>query len=280
MTLGEKIKSLRKKSRITQAELTKGKITRNMLSAIESDKASPSLDTLLFIAKRLGVAPSYFLSEDEDLLFFEKKACIGEIRNFYSEKKYKACINKIVHLDGTDDELDYILACCYFELGKKAVLGGSLKSGKEYLELADLHSKNTVYDTSKIQTASLIYTALTKNIQSPLLELDSAAFESGINSEFEYDFYKYLVGDINFKQKNPIFEKHIKAKDLMKERKYKDALLLMRSIEDGKTPESYNAYVIFAVYTDMENCYKQLLDYENAYRYASKRLSIIEGFKL
>ena len=63
------------------------------------------------------------------------------------------------------------------------------------------------------------------------------------------------------------------------ERKYKEAIALLSSIENLRGSGSYNAYVIFGVYTDMENCYKQLADYENAYRYASKRISLIEGFK-
>ena len=65
----------------------------------------------------------------------------------------------------------------------------------------------------------------------------------------------------------------------MKARKYTEAIALMRSVEDERTPQSYNVYLIFTLYTDLEACYKQLYDFENAYRYSTKRLSIIEGFK-
>ena len=69
MTLGEKIKKARRAKRITQERLAKDKITRNMISRIESGKANPSLDTIRHIAKELSMPVSYFLSEDDNLLF-------------------------------------------------------------------------------------------------------------------------------------------------------------------------------------------------------------------
>ena len=65
----------------------------------------------------------------------------------------------------------------------------------------------------------------------------------------------------------------------MKERNYRDALKLLESIADANIEKSYNAFSVFNVYSDIENCYKQLYDFENAYRYASKKLSLLEGFK-
>ena len=69
MTLGQKIKAARLSKKITQSALAKEQITRNMLSAIENDKALPSLTTLKYIAKCLGVPQEYLLSEKEDLSF-------------------------------------------------------------------------------------------------------------------------------------------------------------------------------------------------------------------
>ena len=280
MTLGEKIKKARIEKKVTQAEICKNQITRNMLSLIERDKANPSLETLRFLADRLSLPLSYLVSEDDNLFFYEKKQAITHIKKLYSDKKYKACIEKIKTIAEPDDELHYILAECCFELGRRAVLSGSLSSGAKYLELARDNAAKTVYDTVRIENSILIYSALTKNIQSPLLEFDSKLFEKNVDEIFEYDFFKYLIGDTSSERKNPAFSKHMRAKEYMKERKYKEALGLLKSIEDEKTPENYNVYVIFALYNDMEQCYKQLMDFENAYRYASKRLSIIEGFQL
>ena len=60
--LGEKIRELRKKRGITQKDLAGDKITRNMLSLIESGNASPSVSTLLYIAERLEAPTGYFFA--------------------------------------------------------------------------------------------------------------------------------------------------------------------------------------------------------------------------
>ena len=73
MTLGQKIKARRKRLGLTQSELCKNKFTRNMLSAIERDKATPSLDSLKYIAEELSLPISYLVSDDDDMFFYEKR---------------------------------------------------------------------------------------------------------------------------------------------------------------------------------------------------------------
>ena len=46
MTLGEKLRRTRMEKGLTQAEVAGDRITRNMLSQIENDVASPSVGTL------------------------------------------------------------------------------------------------------------------------------------------------------------------------------------------------------------------------------------------
>ena len=89
MTLGQKIKAIRVQKKITQSALAKDQITRNMLSAIENDKAQPSLSTLVYIAKCLGVPPEYLLSDKDDLAFYIKRDKIDSIRFAYQTQKYK-----------------------------------------------------------------------------------------------------------------------------------------------------------------------------------------------
>ena len=278
MTLGEKIKKARCEKRLTQAALCEDKITRNMLSAIECDKANPSFETLYFLADALSLPLAYLLSDDDDMFFYKKKESIGDIKKSLSEKKYKRCIELISALDKTDDELAFILAHSHFELGRQYVLNGALKTGYTNLVLSKDFCEKTIYDTSKIEARILIYTALAKNIQSPLLEFDTEDFEVSLEG-VDFELYKYITNDTQYEFRNDIYKKHMKSKYLLKSRKYLEAIPILKQIESEKTPETYNAYVMFSVYNDLENCYKQIADFENAYRYASKKMSLIEAFK-
>ena len=66
MSLGKKIGDLRRKRGLTSRELaTNVQVTSSLISQIEHDKTSPSLDTLRRIAKALRVPLIYLLLEDD-----------------------------------------------------------------------------------------------------------------------------------------------------------------------------------------------------------------------
>lgn len=65
MTMGERILQARLAAGLSQRELAGEEITRNMLSSLEHDAASPSIATLRYLARRLGRPVSYFLGEDD-----------------------------------------------------------------------------------------------------------------------------------------------------------------------------------------------------------------------
>lgn len=64
MELGEKILRSRQEAGLSQRQLCGEVITRNMLSQIEHGTARPSMDTLRYLAGKLGKPMSYFLEED------------------------------------------------------------------------------------------------------------------------------------------------------------------------------------------------------------------------
>ena len=64
MELGTRLKQARLGLGLSQRELCGDVITRNMLSQIENGSARPSMETLRYLAGRLGKSVSYFLEED------------------------------------------------------------------------------------------------------------------------------------------------------------------------------------------------------------------------
>ena len=63
MTIGQRIREARLSRQLTQQELVGGYITRNMLSKIENDAATPSVRTLEYLADAMGLPPGAFLSD-------------------------------------------------------------------------------------------------------------------------------------------------------------------------------------------------------------------------
>lgn len=278
-TLGEKIKSIRKMRGLTQAYIAGDKITRNMLSCIENGTSNPSLDTLRYIAEKLSVPMEFLVSDDDNLGFYRKKELINKIYRAYAAKNYAACIDLIKTVPEADDELDFLLANSYLELGEQSVAHGSLIKALTQLELAEEHAHKTRINTNHLEARIAMYISIAKNIQSPLLEFDALKYTAALGDSVDFEFFKYLTIDSEYSFETPTFSLHMEAKNLIKEHNYLEATKrLLNAIELSKN-ESYNAFVVFSLYTDLEYCYKQLYNYEKAYLYSSKRMTLLESFK-
>src|SRR5690349_19140253 len=62
--IGGRIRSYRQQAGMTQQQLAAGRYTKAYISALEQGHAKPSMAALDFIAARLGVPASRFLTED------------------------------------------------------------------------------------------------------------------------------------------------------------------------------------------------------------------------
>lgn len=71
-TLGERIRKLRNERKLTLVEVAGNQMTKGMLSLIENNKASPSMENLTYIAEQLGVPTADLLgnhiAQEEELL--------------------------------------------------------------------------------------------------------------------------------------------------------------------------------------------------------------------
>ena len=103
MTLGERIKAARISAGLSQSELAGEQITRNMLSAIEADKATPSLATLNHIASSLSLPMTYFFSDTPGA--DKKLSVIEKIKDNFKRANYEYCADLIMRIDYVDDEI-------------------------------------------------------------------------------------------------------------------------------------------------------------------------------
>jgi transcriptional regulator with XRE-family HTH domain len=276
-SIGEKIKDQRKRLGLTQTEVAGEKITRNMLSLIESGKTVPSIDVLDYLAERLGLTLSYILAPEEEAVTYEKQMLLPAVKALFASGEYDACIENVERISGLDDELCYILAYSHFYRGRELLLSGALVSAREHIEKAVAFCEQTIYEIRTVRALSMLYLAVAKNIQSPLLELDAEAFTADTAEIVDVDFFKYVTRDYDHEYHAQLYRKHLDARALMKKYAYTEAIAKLVDIEEQKN-DNYNACVMFGVYSDLETCYKQIGDFENAYRYSAKRFTLLSAF--
>ena len=108
MTFGEKIRARRLALGKTQAEIAGDGITRNMLSRLESDKATPSLETVRYLADALDIPVAYLFTESDDLFLFIKEKEMPRIRRLFTESSFSECEKHIRSLPVQDDETAFL----------------------------------------------------------------------------------------------------------------------------------------------------------------------------
>ena len=281
MTLGQKIRALRKEKKLTQSALAGSEITRNMLSRIESDDALPSLPTLLYLAKRLHVPAGYFLSENASLLTYQKEELLPSLKLWYSRGSYKEVV-RLYQRDFTDadDELAYLVAVSATECAKDAIHRGTLKTAGEYLALAKEMTEKTIYADARLRAVVSLLDATVSNIQMPRFALVASDYTTLASDATWEELYRYLTDATEgYEFRESVFAEHAAAKQLIAKGKYREALEALEAIESQKSTPGFSVLVLFRLYGDIELCHKELFNYEEAYRYASKRLSLLAAFR-
>ena len=89
--IGARLKELRLRQGLTQKELAGEKITRNLLSLIESGNCSTSVSTLLYLAERLGVPAGYFFTDGDGE--YMKFPVLGEAKEKMKAGEYRAVLD-------------------------------------------------------------------------------------------------------------------------------------------------------------------------------------------
>ena len=280
MELGEKIKALRKARGMTQAQLAGEHITRNMLCEIEKGKASPSLDTLSAIADGLSVPAAFLLDESEDLFAYAKRDAMAEIRKLYRSGEYGACFRLCETLPGEpDDEIALLLSHCALGEGRRAFYRGNMETALVYFNEALTYAEKTTYPTEDVAASAGLYASLAGNVSSPRRDFDEPLYREKANRATESELFAYVIDNTDYPYTNRLFAKHQEARGLIKARRYRDALPILLSLEEHKGEAEASAYFLFRLYSDMEICYREEQDFERAYKYSTKRITLLSAFQ-
>lgn len=134
LTIGDKVKQLRKAKGLTQTDLAGEHMTKSMLSQIENGRALPSMNTLQFLAGRLGTDAGYFLEGEHEA---ELAPLVRELGQQFKTKEYKAIISRLEPLIGATLPMT-IDAARLLELYASSCYYAGTKGGEAELDRAAL----------------------------------------------------------------------------------------------------------------------------------------------
>ena len=154
MELSQCLKQARLEAGLSQKALCGDRITRNMLSQIENGSARPSMDTLRYLAGRLGKPLSYFL--EEEVVISPNQALMEKVRGAAPDQVL-TLLDGYKSPDPTFDAERWLveaLAC--LELAETALRQQKPGYARSLLERAALAGSRTPYYTEDTERRRLL----------------------------------------------------------------------------------------------------------------------------
>lgn len=259
MTLGKRIKQARLAAGLSQSALCGDKITRNMLSLIENDAAIPSVDTLRYLAARLG-KPMGFLLDGEAAS--PNGRLLAQARNAPPEealvllKEYEAPDS--VH----DSEYNLLLLLSCLACAEKALSAKKTGYCRELLAQAEQAAKHTPYDTADLKRRRLLLTffldqSKAQDLEAQLPPEEETYLLHAAAALQRKDFSRCRAYLAAYESEKAVF---LRAESYFMEKDYVSA-----AREYEKLPGNSD------IYRRLEQCYQGLDDYKQAYFYACKQ---------
>lgn len=293
MTLGQKIKEARIERNMTQKQVVGDYITRNMLSKIENDSATPSVKTLEYLASALGLPAGYFMSDTEgDELTPE---AVDKARSCYRDGDYQTALELLDGVDiegsGYADEVLLLKAYASYALAKKTLDNGLPSMALSLAEDAIYYDQKSMYSFPAFKTEVLLFAAKCRlavgdGFESAIEEYHDAYRQQGLGEMYRLMMTDYFIhlGDTDAaaSQMDQILKISagyepeylmMRAKLELRRNNYMTAVTQLRQAEELSEGSGSHQFMS-GLYAMLEECYKELDDFKMAYHYATKQLQM------
>ncbi len=260
MELGKKLKQARLDAGLSQRQLCAGNITRNMLSQIENGNARPSMNTLKVLSERLGKPVSWFL--EETAVTSVNQTVMDAARSAWTAGDPEAAAQALTGYRSPDPVFDpeagLLRYLCCLRLARNALQNGRIPYARQLLQEGDGASSPYITPALRAEHILLSLQADPQRELGEALPLDEALLAKAA-----------ACPDMNRRIRLlEACEHHSVQWELamgtarMAQQQYQLAALHLRRAEDA-----YPRQVI----PRLEQCYRELRDFEKAYEYACKQ---------
>lgn len=143
ISIGNKIRELRKKKKLTQLELAEMcNLSRSYLADLERDRYNPSLETLKIIAENLDATVSDLLGDKNNVILTEKDE--KDIAKEIEKLKEKLKLSEGLMFDGepaSEEAIQSVLDAMSFGIRQAKIINKKY-APKKYLDGGDADDKN------------------------------------------------------------------------------------------------------------------------------------------
>ena len=275
MELGEKIRAAGLGAGLSQRQLCGEEITRNMLSQIENGSARPSVETLQYLARRLGKSVSFFL--EEQAVTSPNQAVMEQARLNFEAGDFSGAAAQLENYRADDPVFDrekgLLAALIYLELARQALNGLRLPYAAELLDRAGAEGAKSPYYTPALERERLLLVgqARPEQLQQTAQQLPADDRELLLRARAALEIHAAAPA--------AVFLEAAGDRDAPE-------WLLLRGECHLSVGEYRQAVGCFcrgeALYPNqviprLEQCYRELEDYKMAYEYACKRAAAPAG---
>lgn len=262
MELGQRIRAARLEAGLSQRQLCGDTITRNMLSLIENGSAKPSMDTLRMLAGRLGKPMGYFLEENAALspnaaqMEKARLAAPGQVLEILANYK------------GPDKDFDHerylleVFAC--FALAEQALQDGKPGLAVHYLTQARDAGEHTPYYTTELERRYLLLLGRTgvenASVVASLLPDSTEEMLLRAQAALETKDFSRAQALLEIAQTREGRYHRLQAEVYFAQGAYAQAAKHYEQTEEN-----------VKIYARLEECYRELGNFERAYYYACKQ---------
>lgn len=259
MDLGGKLKQERLKKGLSQRQLCGDVITRNMLSLIENGTASPSMDTLRYLAGRLGKPVSYFL--DEEAVTSPNQSVMEQARLAFDQEDYATVIQMLEQYTRPDQIFDWeealLRALSLLSLAENAISQGKEPYALELLQKVAASGKQTPYYTGELERRRLLLQAQLIPTQLPVDDRELLLrAEAALKQENPEDAARFLEAT---QIRSGSYWNFLRGRSYLLCGDYTHAQTCLEAAWDHD-PKSCAVF--------LEQCCRELEDFKGAYRYA------------
>lgn len=287
MSLGTKIRELRKAHGLTQTALSDGIVTHGMLSRIERDDVTPSLETLLALSDRLDVPPGFLLDPESDLLPAERARAMRTATARFAAGRYAECL-EVFEKTGLAPESECAAIYVYaaYRVGLEAFYAGDFPTARQRLGAAKSALPAAV-PLAEVTPERIDFIFL---LMEHIDDLEAVVPLAADKPDFGFQpaLFFSMLRRVEAKESDTVrallaldcldapYAAFIGAKLKILDYKFIDAILTLRPIAaSSELPRFLSLLACAAV----ENCCKTCEDYKGAYEIRDRREQLLASVK-